>query len=183
MSEATRSSSSSPAVLLAGLALLVSLGHLAYDLSAPPPQPEADEPKGEASVVPAARAGECRCDDGPVRREIAELRDALALVRARTSRAAAAPGSARMGAPSAGAPAPPFRAEPSEHELAMSLPADEPLPKIRIFMDVPAGVKLLQRRDGTLEPVVTDPEAGGKQYVVYALTEKGETILVRFTVP
>lgn len=184
MSTDAREPSASPAVLLAGLALLVSLGHLAYDLAASPKEVAVtDEQTAPEAPAAGARVGDCRCDDGPVRREVAELRDVVALLRARVDRAGGSVGTVAAGSATPGAAAASFRPEPSERELEMSLPGDEPLPEISMFMDVPTGVRLSQRDDMTLEVVAVDPEVSGRQYVVYVLTAKGETKVVRFTVP
>ena len=165
------------ATWLAGLAVVLAAGHLTWALLSPPAQPVEPARATPAAPAPGADA-ECRCDDLELRRELSSLRDELAALRAKSELAAM---TAAAGVPNA--PRAPARPKPSEKELAIALPGDRPLPKVNLFLDVPEGVRLAQREDGTLEIEALDPATKGEHFVVYVITEAGETQAVQFTVP
>lgn len=169
----TSSSSVGLAQLLGGLALLVAGGHVAYAVtSAPPSPPPAPSP---ASTHPAA--SECRCDDAALRSELADLRRAL-----REVEQASVPTPVPLSAPTHLEPLSPrsvARTPPSEQELAVAMPATTPLPPIALFIDIPSGVKLSQRADGTVEAKATQPERVGEELLVHALVEGGEMKIIK----
>lgn len=170
------SSRSGLAPILAGLALLVAGGHLAYALSRP-------VPAATTGPIAAADPGgaECRCDDASLRSDLADLRRTLrSLEQAVSARAAAshlpggiAPG-ASVPASRVGEPVP-----PSEKELAAAVSGDTALPEIELFIGIPDGVTLSQRPDGTVSAKATRPERVGEEIFVHILTKGGEAKLLR----
>lgn len=162
------STASSSALLLSGLALLIST----YALLSIPSGASEPEPSPPVAATPSS-SPTCRCDDPTLERELAELRDELARMRRNDAPTAVLPAAAAE--PRA------TRLPPTERELAEALPGDQPLPKLSLFVDIPDGVRLSQNPDGTISAEATDPAASGEEYLVYVITETGETkgVLVR----
>ncbi len=165
------SSSVALAQRLAGLALLVAGGHLAYALTAG--SPATPSVAGPGPSTPAA-APECRCDDAALRSEVADLRRALRALE-QTTTVRTGPATPWLSPP---AEQPPPKIIPSAEELAVAVPADRPLPPIDLFVDIPDGVELSQRPDGTVQVKALRPELVGEELLLHALTKDGEMQII-----
>lgn len=171
------SSSVGLAQLLAGLALLVAGGHLAYALTYASPS-ASSTPSGATAPTHAA-SPECRCDDAALRSEVDDLRRALRAVEQSAARGPATVGPAGPVQVEPLTPRPVVPMPPSDEELAIAVPGDTALPPIDMFIGIPAGVTLSQRANGTVEAKATQPERMGEEIFVHALTKGGEVKVIR----